>query len=68
MKLGKGAFGKDIELRKRDGTLLAGKIFKGVQEVTQTFCDKLIKEIDIILCQFLLLVCHKRSVSLPGHP
>ena len=48
MKLGKGAFGKVIELRKRDGTLLAGKIFKGAQKVTQTICDKLIKEIDII--------------------
>ena len=48
MKLGKGAFSKVVELKERDGTLLAGKIFKIDTEVTQNLINRLINEIEIM--------------------
>ena len=69
--LGKGAFSKVVELKERDGTVLAGKIFKVNKEVTQTLVDQLINEIEImfklqhpniVACKG---VCFQGDVSLP---
>ena len=69
--LGKGAFSKVVELKERDGTVLAGKIFKVNKEVTQTLVNQLINEIEImfklqhsniVACKG---VCFQGDVSLP---
>ena len=71
MKLGKGAFSKVVELKKRDGTHLAGKIFKVNTEEIQTIVDRLINENNIMFkLQHQNIVAYKgvyfqADVSLP---